>query len=211
VLCELAEEIEDVSMSEFVDGNNETVLIVDDNATNREILRRQTAAWRMRGSVAPDGPAALAELRRAEAAADPYRLVLLDMQMPDMDGLEVLEKIKEKDPSIEVVMITATKTVETAVKAMKLGAYDYLVKPVDKDDILISLQRIFNDRDIMNIGEPFREVQKEGVEYGLLEIPITVKEINLPVQAAFYHLANHAHKRGDAAPPGQTDHGLVMK
>ncbi|OGF44949.1 MAG: hypothetical protein A2452_08695 [Candidatus Firestonebacteria bacterium RIFOXYC2_FULL_39_67] len=75
-------------------------------------------------------------------------IVLLDIMMPDMDGLEVLEKIKEKDPSIEVVMITATKTVETAVKAMKLGAYDYLVKPVDKDDILLSIRRIVNKRNL---------------------------------------------------------------
>ena len=73
-------------------------------------------------------------------------IVLLDIMMPDMDGLEVLEKIKEKDPSIEVVMITATKTVTTAVKAMKLGAVDYLVKPVDNDDILLSIERIVKKR-----------------------------------------------------------------
>lgn len=73
-------------------------------------------------------------------------IVLLDIMMPDMDGLEVLEKIKEKDQAIEVVMITATKTVATAVKAMKLGAYDYLVKPVDNDDILLSIQRIVKKR-----------------------------------------------------------------
>ncbi|OGF45274.1 MAG: hypothetical protein A2231_11120 [Candidatus Firestonebacteria bacterium RIFOXYA2_FULL_40_8] len=75
-------------------------------------------------------------------------IVLLDIMMPDMDGLEVLGKIKEKYPSIEVVMVTATKTVTTAVKAMKLGAYDYLVKPVDNDDILISIQRIVKKRSL---------------------------------------------------------------
>lgn len=75
-------------------------------------------------------------------------IVLLDIMMPDMDGLQVLEKIKEKNPSVEVVMVTATKTIETAVKAMKLGAYDYLVKPVDKDDILIAIERIIKKRNL---------------------------------------------------------------
>jgi len=114
-------------------------------------------------------------------------IVLLDIMMPDMDGLAVLEKIKEKDPSIEVVMVTATKTVETAVKAMKLGAYDYLVKPVDKDDILIALQRIVKKRSLEKenlilkneISSIYNISNMIGVSDGMQEIFKVIEKVSV--------------------------------
>jgi DNA-binding NtrC family response regulator len=68
-------------------------------------------------------------------------VVLLDIILPDIDGLKVLEKIKESDPDMIVIMITATKTVKTAVEAMKLGAYDYVTKPFDIDELRLIISR----------------------------------------------------------------------
>jgi DNA-binding NtrC family response regulator len=61
--------------------------------------------------------------------------------LPDLDGLKVLERIKQNDPDMVVIMITATKTVNTAVEAMKLGAYDYVTKPFDIDELRLIITR----------------------------------------------------------------------
>ncbi len=68
-------------------------------------------------------------------------VILLDIILPDLDGLKVLEKVKQNDPDAVVIMITATKTVKTAVEAMKLGAYDYVTKPFDIDELRLIISR----------------------------------------------------------------------
>ena len=101
-----------------------SILVVDDEESIlqafRFLLRKKYTVF-----LCNSGKKALDEIERVN-----IDIVLLDIIMPDIDGLEVLEKIKEKNPDIEVIMVTATKTVETAVKAMKLGAYDYIVKDI---------------------------------------------------------------------------------
>src|SRR5207237_8583015 len=77
----------------------------------------------------PDGGAALDVLRSSQVD-----LVLLDIRLPGMDGIEVLERIKAIDEAVEVILVTAVKTVRTAVAAMKLGAFDYLTKPFEEDE-----------------------------------------------------------------------------
>ena len=72
-------------------------------------------------------------------------LVLLDVLMPGIDGLVVLERIKEQDQRVPVLMLTATKTVKTAVTAMKLGAFDYVTKPFDVEELLIIVERATRD------------------------------------------------------------------
>jgi two-component system sensor histidine kinase/response regulator len=108
------------------------VLIVDDNATNREILQRQTLAWKMRSGPANSGPDALAQLHRAASAGDPYRLVLLDMQMPDMDGMAVAKAIKA-DPALRdtrIVVLTSLAHHPEEADYRAFGIAAYLTKPV---------------------------------------------------------------------------------
>jgi two-component system response regulator AtoC len=75
-------------------------------------------------------------------------LVLLDIRLPDLDGIEVLERIKGVDEGLEVILVTAVKTVRTAVSAMKLGAFDYLTKPFDEDELLSLIRRALQKRSL---------------------------------------------------------------
>jgi two-component system response regulator AtoC len=111
-------------------------LIVDDEPGVRESLR-MILKGTCESEGAADGPAALARL-----ADDPVDLVLLDLVMPGMDGLEVLRRLRAGHPGLPVVMLTATRTVRTAVEAMKLGAADYLTKPFDVDELLLVVRRV---------------------------------------------------------------------
>jgi DNA-binding NtrC family response regulator len=100
------------------------LLLVDDDDDFRSALVQRFTRRGYQVQDAPDGVAALAEVERRQFAA-----AVIDLMMPKMSGLELLEKLKAADPECEVIMLTGSATVETAVKAMKLGAYDYLTKP----------------------------------------------------------------------------------
>lgn len=106
------------------------ILIVDDEPNIRVTLEQCLTAAGHAVSVAADGWSAIREVE-----ADALDLILLDIKLPDIDGLEVLQRIKERRSEQAVVMITAYGTVETAVEAMKIGAVDYLQKPFTPDEI----------------------------------------------------------------------------
>src|SRR5947209_15075583 len=89
----------------------------------------------------PDGPSALDVVHASQVD-----LVLLDIRLTGMDGIEVLERIKAIDEGIEVILVTAVKTVRTAVAAMKLGAFDYLTKPFEEDELLAVIARALEKR-----------------------------------------------------------------
>ena len=111
------------------------VLIVDDEVGTREsvkmILKHDYEVF-----LAKNAEEAFLQIK--EHSPD---VVLLDIILPDIDGLKVLEKVKESDPDLIVIMITATKTIKTAVEAMKLGAYDYVTKPFDIDELRLIISR----------------------------------------------------------------------
>ena len=86
-------------------------------------------------------------------AGETFDLAMIDVSMPGMDGLKVLEQIKSTSPETECIMITGLDESATAVKAMKKGAYDYLVKPVDKDDLIASINRALERRRLFNITD----------------------------------------------------------
>ena len=91
----------------------------------------------------PDGTAALEVVRTSQ-----IDLVLLDIRLPGMDGIEVLERIKAIDESLEVVLVTAVRTVRTAVAVMKLGAFDYLTKPFEEEELLSVVRRALERRSL---------------------------------------------------------------
>jgi len=118
------------------------ILVVDDEPGLRESFRLILDDDYEVVDV-PDGPAALDVLRSAQVD-----LVLLDIRLPGMDGIEVLERIKALDESVEVILVTAVKTVRTAVAAMKLGAFDYLTKPFEEDELLSLVRRALERRSL---------------------------------------------------------------
>ena len=122
-----------------------SILIIDDEVelcqSLSEMLKEEEEGYGV--SVVNSGKDGLAEIK--EEVPD---LVLLDMKMPGMDGIETLEKIKALDKNILVIMLTAYQTVETAVKAMKLGAYDYISKPFNYEELKIIIKRALQTRDL---------------------------------------------------------------
>lgn len=107
------------------------ILVVDDEEVVRLSHIRTLASMHCDVEVVPDGSEALRQME--QRAAD---VVLLDLRMPGMDGMAVLREIKRRWPETEVVIITGYASVETAKEAVRLGAYDYLAKPVGPDDVI---------------------------------------------------------------------------
>jgi DNA-binding NtrC family response regulator len=118
-----------------------TVLVVDD----KEMMRDSVVVTLERAGFtvvsAADGGAALELIARKRPDA-----VVTDMRMPAMTGIELLEKVRAIDDELPVVLMTAFGTIETAVKAMKLGAFDYLTKPFEGDELIISIKRAIEHR-----------------------------------------------------------------
>ena len=113
-----------------------TVLVVDDDSAHRTMLRTLIGGWGYAVSEADDGSTAVEKIK--ETAFD---LVLMDVRMVKVSGLEALETIKAVNPAIPVIIMTAYSSVETAVKALKQGAHDYLTKPLDFDKLRLTIER----------------------------------------------------------------------
>jgi DNA-binding NtrC family response regulator len=117
------------------------VLVVDDEAPIRRLLQDALTQWGYRVTTAAGGTEA-SELIKSQL----FDAALLDIRMQDMDGVELLRRIKGHDPAIEVVMMTAYPTVNTAVEALKEGAYDYLAKPLILDELRHLMGRLMERR-----------------------------------------------------------------
>src|SRR5689334_15017306 len=112
---------------------NARVLVVDDEASARSGLEKLLRQEGYAVDAAADGPSAL-EL----ASERPPDVVVTDLKMPKMDGVELLKKLREQDPDLPVIVVTAFGDVASAVNAMRAGAEDYLTKPVDFDALALS-------------------------------------------------------------------------
>lgn len=112
------------------------ILIVDDEESNRKTLSRVLSREGHRISTAANGSLALAQIRKDRPA-----LVLTDLKMPAMDGIDLLKLAKELDADIEVIMMTAYGTVEQAVEAMKVGAWDFIAKPIKRAELIRAVRK----------------------------------------------------------------------
>jgi two-component system response regulator HydG len=115
---------------------NPSVLIVDDDSTHRTMLRALIGGWGYDAFEADDGSTAMDQVQER-----PFDLVLMDVRMLKVSGLEALERIKAFNPAIPVTIMTAYSSIETAIEALKKGAYDYLTKPLDFDKLRLTLER----------------------------------------------------------------------
>ena len=153
-----------------------SILIVDDDEVMRETL---SDVLRKRGyevfSVG-SGNGALSMIKKSI-----IDLILLDMRLPDIDGLEVLKKIKEFDTEILVIMMTAYSDVQTAVSSMKSGAYDYINKPFELDELKLLIEKGLETKSLINEVRRLHRQQKENYEnshiYGVSPQIHYVKEL----------------------------------
>ncbi|WP_020585489.1 PAS domain S-box protein [Desulfobacter curvatus] len=129
-----------------VDLHGIRILVVDDNATNREIISTQLTAWGMRPEQSPNGPQALIELKNASNAKDPYKLAIIDMQMPEMDG-ETLGRAIKNDPKlgpIHIIMLTSMGRRGDARRLEEAGFDAYANKPIRHRDLLPILIKVIS-------------------------------------------------------------------
>jgi two-component system response regulator AtoC len=123
---------------------NARILVVDDEPMVGLSLTNWLQEENYLARAAGDGPSAIAAVREAN-----WDIVLLDLKMPGMDGLEVLRQIKSIAPQTVVVMMTAYASIATSVLAMKEGAYDYIVKPLDVQELTLMLQKIVEHQQLI--------------------------------------------------------------
>ncbi|MCF8036082.1 MAG: sigma-54 dependent transcriptional regulator [Desulfobacteraceae bacterium] len=117
-------------------GQKPGILVVDDDAGHRTTLRTVLKSWNYSLSEAEDGRAAV-----DMAKTTPFDLILMDVRMAIMDGIDALVEIKSYNPAIPIIIMTAYSSVDSAVEAMKAGAYDYLTKPLDFDELKLTIER----------------------------------------------------------------------
>ncbi len=136
-----------------------TILIADDEQGIRNSLQRLLEFESYRVSMASDGPAALSAVR--ERNVD---LVLLDIKMPGMDGLEVLSQIHGEYPQLPVVIISGHGTIQTAVEATRLGAFDFVEKPIDADRLLLVIRNGLAQRRLLRENVSLRAEVRQRTE-----------------------------------------------
>ena len=118
-----------------------TVLIIDDEEIMREVFSRVVADGGHQVFLASSGEEGLELMRR-----EPVDLVLLDLMLPGIGGLETLEKILELDPDLAVIMVTAYASIENAVQATRLGAFDFVTKPFRNEELLLVIKNGIRQR-----------------------------------------------------------------
>lgn len=119
----------------------EKILVVDDEDIVRTSCSRTLKPGGFEVKLAKNGREGLKMM-----SEEKFDLVLTDLKMPDMDGIEVLRRIKEDWPEVEVIIITGYQTVDTAVRAIKLGAFDYIEKPFTPDALMNAVAKALDNK-----------------------------------------------------------------
>ncbi len=128
------------------------ILVVDDDTAHRTMLKTLLTSWGYRTMEADDGKSAIAAVQKSV-----FDLVLMDIRMVTMSGLEALPEIRAYNPAIPIIIITAYASVETAVEALKKGAYDYLTKPLDFDELRLTMERAMDHSTLKEENRILRE------------------------------------------------------
>lgn len=140
---------------------NEAILIVDDERKMAVVLEAAFAEEGYDVTIAGGGEDALAKFRQT-----PVSLVITDLKMPDMSGIELMVKIKKLSPDTEVILMTAYATAQTAVEAMKRGAFDYVIKPFSLEELKTKATHVFEKK---RLESRTRELEIELQQRGTLE------------------------------------------
>ncbi len=123
------------------------LLLVDDEEDFRTTLAKRLRKRKLAVLEAGDGYQAL-DLARAH----PIDVAVIDVKMPGIDGLETLKRIKQLNPRVEVILLTGHASVESGLEGMKLGAYDYVMKPCDIDELVLKIEDAYQKKLVMEKG-----------------------------------------------------------
>ena len=156
------------------------ILVIDDEEAMRDSCQQTLCRDGNSVRVAEDGLTGLDVLKE-----ESFDVIILDLKMPGLDGMDVLTKIKENDPDAIVIVITGYPTIESAVKAMKIGAYDFLAKPFTPDNLRMTIKRALEKRKLTIENILLRIELKESLEnkiiIGQSESMKAVEDISLKV------------------------------
>lgn len=142
-----------------------SVLVVDDEDSIRQALERFATRLGYRAVMARDGVTALERV-----AQNRFELMLCDVRMPGVSGVELVPRVLERDPDVAILMLTAVDEPRTAVECLKLGAYDYLIKPVDLDELELAMRRALRRRQL--------EMERRELEQWLAtEVQVRTREL----------------------------------
>jgi len=156
------------------------VLIVDDDHAHRTMLGTLLKGWGYETEEANDGDVAV-----RMAHDTPFDLILMDIRMIKLSGLDALSEIRAYNPAIPIIIMTAYSSVETAVEALKKGAYDYLTKPLDFDELRLGMERAMDHRQLREenrilretLGEQFKREKIVGSSPAMVRLLETVAQI----------------------------------
>ncbi len=146
------------------------ILVIDDEAAIRKTMKEILEYEKHNVDTAKDGFDALEKIKKTQ-----YDLILLDIKMPKKDGIEVLEDIMKIAPEVPVIMITGHGTVETAVEALKKGAYDFLEKPLDLNRLLVAVRNALERKDLVKETKKLR--RKIHKTYELIGESPAIKQV----------------------------------
>ncbi len=138
-----------------------SILVVDDDGAHRTMLRTLLGGWGYAVQEADDGARAIEQVHEQS-----YDLILMDVRMVEVSGLEALSEIKDFNPAIPIIIMTAYSSVETAVEALKKGAYDYLSKPLDFDELQLAISRAMDHTRLKEENRALKESLGVGFNTG---------------------------------------------
>ena len=152
---------------------SERILVVDDEETIREIVSSMLVGARFQCRQAASGMQALSILESGEE----FDLILSDLMMAEMDGIALLERAKERFPDVPVVMVTAVHDLSVALQALRNGAYDYLLKPFERDQLLAMVRRALEHRRLKRENDAYRTKLEALVEIRTKEVQKTLADL----------------------------------
>ena len=159
--------------------NQSTILIVDDEEVIRNICLRSLTSRGYNVIVAENGAKGLEQLHDCQ-----IDIVFTDYKMPIMNGIELLERIKVDYPHVEVIMMTAFATIESAIQAMKNGAYDFILKPVKPDQIRLVTEKCLEKLRLDDENKKLKDANRKLLDLQEMKdkfIAITSHELRTPV------------------------------
>ncbi len=140
-------------------GKPVKVLVVDDDRSHRFMLNSMFSEWGWNVEEADDGTTAVAAVEEHS-----YDAILMDVRMAKMDGMEALKRIHAFNPAIPVVIMTAYSSVDSAVEAIKIGAHDYLTKPLDFDRLRLTMARALDHKQVVEEKEEAKSRKRDAID-----------------------------------------------